>query len=92
MSTRPRVFGAGAFAYALRPHAARKLTAMAETHRIEQAVDWFIFDAIARGDLIAYKTFPGIIGSPEGDGRDSDNDEGYNMVRLLMENMGRLAY
>ena len=84
MSTEGRVHGAGAFAILVRPRGARILRELALKNSIHQAVDWFIFDAIASGALTAYKCLPMIATSPEGDERDSDNNEEYQHSRLLM--------
>ena len=89
MSLRPRVFGSGLFAYVLKPSSARKLVAIAEGRGIQQAVDWFVFECVMKGDIVGYKTFPAIMESPEGEGRDSDNDESYNMARLSIESVGK---
>ena len=56
----------------------------AKTKRIQQAVDWFIFESIADGSLVAFKCSPMLAHSPEGEGRDSDNDQTYPNSRLLM--------
>jgi GR25 family glycosyltransferase involved in LPS biosynthesis len=92
MSTEGRAHGAGAFAMLVRPRGARKLRELAERRSIMQAVDWFIFDAVASGEITAYKIKPMVAVSPEGDGRDSDNDQGYKHARtqMMKENRGGL--
>lgn len=85
-SGRQRSYGAGAFAYALRPRTARWLLAQAAAAGIQQAVDWWL---VERYDvLVAYKALPPLAASPAGEGRDSDNDEFYDQDRLLLEGGG----
>lgn len=82
-SSRPRTFGAGAFAYLLRPRTARFLLDYARQWGIQQAVDWWLVDRYV--DLVAYKADPHLAFSPQGEGRDSDNDELYDQARLLLD-------
>lgn len=82
-SDRPRVFGAGAFAYAIRPRTARLLLHDARLNGIQQAVDWWLVDKFDR--LVCYKASPPLASSPQGKGRDSDNDQHYDQRRLLLE-------
>ncbi|GMH86989.1 hypothetical protein TrST_g1496 [Triparma strigata] len=84
MSREMRVHGAGAFALLLRPRAAKLLLERARSLSMQQAVDWFIFDAVADGSLVGFKCSPMLASSPEGEGRDSDNDQQYPNSRLLM--------
>jgi len=81
-SGRQRSFGAGAFAYALRPRTARALLALAAEIGIQQPVDWWLVERFK--DIVAYKASPPLAASPQGEGRDSDNDEGYDQARLLL--------
>ena len=81
----PRTFGAGAFAYLLRSRTARKLVNLVDSRGVQQAIDWWLVDLY--DEIIAYKA--NLVMSPQGDGRDSDNDQAYDMARLLLkENEG----
>lgn len=82
-SDRPRVFGAGAFAYLLRPRSARRLLFDAREQGIQQAVDWWLVDKFDQ--LVCYKASPPLASSPQGHGRDSDNDQSYDQRRLLLD-------
>lgn len=82
-SSRPRTFGAGAFAYLVRPRTASLLLDHARRWGIQQAVDWWLVDRYV--DLVAYKADPHLAFSPQGEGRDSDNDELYDQTRLLLD-------
>ena len=82
-SGRQRSYGAGAFAYVLRPRTARWLLARAERDGIMQAVDWWIVETF--DELVCYKASPPLAASPQGDGRDSDNNEFYDQDRLLLD-------
>ncbi|KAK7240111.1 procollagen galactosyltransferase [Aureococcus anophagefferens] len=81
-SARQRSYGAGAFAYVLRPRTARWLLDAAR-RGIQQAVDWWIVEKF--DELVAYKASPQLAASPAGDGRDSDNNEFYDQDRLLLD-------
>ncbi|KAH8069922.1 procollagen galactosyltransferase [Aureococcus anophagefferens] len=82
-SARQRSYGAGAFAYVLRPRTARWLLDAARDRGIQQAVDWWIVEKF--DELVAYKASPQLAASPAGDGRDSDNNEFYDQDRLLLD-------
>ena len=82
-SARQRSYGAGAFAYVLRPRTARWLLEAARDRGIQQAVDWWIVEKF--DELVAYKASPQLAASPAGDGRDSDNNEFYDQDRLLLD-------
>jgi GR25 family glycosyltransferase involved in LPS biosynthesis len=84
MSKEMRWSGAGAFAVVMRPRAAKKLLDLANERGIMQPVDWFIMEAIGEGNIVAYKCDPGLARSPEGEGRDSDNNQDYPQARLVM--------
>ena len=82
-SAAQRSFGAGAFAYVIRPRTARWLLAKAYDVGIQQAVDWWLVERF--GELVAYKAAPKLAASPQGEGRDSDNDEDYDQDRLVLD-------
>jgi len=84
LSGRPRWSGGGAFAIVYKVGGARKLNEVAVRYGIQQPLDWFLFEMIAKGEIVAYKCEPGLAMSPEGMGRDSDNDEVYRQQRLVM--------
>jgi len=85
-SASKRTFGAGAFAYLLRKRAARKLLQLTREIGIQQAIDWWLIDRYDI-DLVAYKVQPALAISPQGEGRDSDNDEAYDSRRLLLHKL-----
>lgn len=82
-----RTFGSGLFGYVLRPRGAQALLDAAETEPIMQAVDWWVWERLAVGEphdltrLVGLKASPALAASPEGTGRDSDNDETYAPLR-----------
>lgn len=82
-SAAQRSFGAGAFAYLIRPRTAKWLLTKAYELGIQQAVDWWLVERF--GDFVAYKAAPPLCASPQGEGRDSDNDEDYDQDRLVLD-------
>jgi hypothetical protein len=57
---------------------------LASERGIMQPIDWWIMGLVGSGDLVAYKCSPGLATSPQGAGRDSDNDQVYSQARLVM--------
>ena len=56
----PRSRGGGTFAYGLRKQGALKLLNRVRAHHVHEPIDWFMIDAVASGDIIAYKAMPHI--------------------------------
>ena len=84
LAAAPRWSGGGLFAYVLRPRAASLLASLAADRGIQQPVDWFLLDLVGRGDIVAYQCRQGLAEAPEGEGRDSDNDQEDEKARLVM--------
>ena len=82
-----RTFGSGLFGYVLRARGAQALLDAAAAEPIMQAVDWWVWERLACGQphdltrLVGLKASPALAASPEGRGRDSDNDESYAPLR-----------
>ena len=85
-SEQPRAFGGGAFGIMLRARTAQWLVDRAETRGIQQAIDWWYTDAWAeRNEHIVYRVTPDLVVSDSSPTRDTDNNEEYDQVRLLLE-------
>ena len=59
------------------------MLALATEVGVQQAIDWWLVERF--GELVAYKASPPLATSPQGEGRDSDNDESYDQTNLLLQ-------
>lgn len=64
-----RLHGGGTFAYIVRKRGARKLIQLANKHKIQQAIDWFMIEQF--DEVVSYKCEPELIFS-EVDGNETD--------------------
>lgn len=79
----PRFYGAGAFAYAVRRKGVESLLASVYRDGVMQAIDWFMFEQFSH--FPCYFLDPPLASAPKGQGIDSDNNEEYPQVRLLLQ-------
>ena len=79
----PRSYGAGLFAYCIRPRAASYLWQRAVRGRVYQPIDWFVFDAISKSEVVAYAFSPQIISTTyaQADGSNTHTPYPVDLVR-----------